>query len=565
MAAPPFDRFVRHAELSALVSAMAEERPDLLAVSSIGESYEGRDIWLLTVTNTATGPAAEKPALWVDANIHATELTGSVAALHLASRLVTGHGVDREVTRALDTRAFYIVPRLNPDGAELALGERPVELRSSTRPYPRTDQQDGLVEEDLDGDGRLLTMRIPDPDGPWKPLPSEPRLLVPRDPAEDGDGPYYRLLPEGRIQGYDGATIRLAPRLQGLDMNRNWPIDWRPEGDQPGAGPYPTSEPEIRAAVQAIVDRPNICAYIAYHTQSGVHLRPSSTKDDDSLPTADLRAYQVIGEAATARTGYPALSVFHGFRYDPKDVITGVADDWAYEHLGVFAWTTELWSPLRAAGIEDFDVLRWYDRHPVDDDLKLLAWNDEQLGGQGYVDWYPYDHPQLGPVELGGWWSAHCWRNPPPTMLEAEVAPHSEWAIWHALVSPLLRLRSLEATPIGDGGDSWRVRLVVANAGWLPTNVTARALERKAVRPLEAELLVPPGSGARVVGDARVERGQLVGRSEKTGSPVWGPADPTDDRATIDWVVTGPAGTVVQVEARHQRAGVVRGEVVLGS
>ena len=141
---PPFDRFLRHNELSEVVASLQEEHPELVERSSIGASFEGRDIWLLTITNRATGPASEKPALWVDANIHATELTGSVAALHLAHRLVTGHGSDPEVTRALDTRAFYIVPRLNPDGAELALLERPVELRSSTRPYPRVAQQDGL-------------------------------------------------------------------------------------------------------------------------------------------------------------------------------------------------------------------------------------------------------------------------------------------------------------------------------------------------------------------------------------------------------------------------------------
>lgn len=104
---------------------------------------------------------------------------------------------------------------------------------------------------------------------------------------------------------------------------------------------------------------------------------------------------------------------------------------------------------------------------------------------------------------------------------------------------------------------------MVANAGWLPTNVTARAVERKLVRGLEAELFLP--AGAEVVGDAKVERTQLTGRSVKMGAPVWGAADPTSDQATIDWVVTAPVGTVVRVEARHQRAGVVRGEVTLGA
>jgi hypothetical protein len=272
---PPFDRFVRYDELTRLLQGWAEEYPALYAIESIGRSYEGRDIWLATVTNTETGPAAEKPAFLVEANIHAIEVTGCTAALHLLDRLLTGYGSDPKVTRALDTRAFYVIPRLNPDGAELALADRPHFVRSSVRPYPRLDPQDGLHEEDLDGDGRILMMRIRDPNGAWKPHPEEPRLLVRREPDEANDeGEFYRVLWEGTIRNYDGVTIKVAPPVEGLDMNRNFPMEWAPEAEQHGAGPYPTSEPEIRAYVQAVVDRPNITGHVAYHTFSGVHLRP---------------------------------------------------------------------------------------------------------------------------------------------------------------------------------------------------------------------------------------------------------------------------------------------------
>ena len=124
------DRFLRHDELTTQLTALAAERPDLLAVESIGRSHEGRDIWLATVTAAETGPHEEKPAMWIDANIHATELTASVAALAVIDRLVAGHGADEVVTRALRTRTFYVVPRVNPDGAELALADRPRFLRS---------------------------------------------------------------------------------------------------------------------------------------------------------------------------------------------------------------------------------------------------------------------------------------------------------------------------------------------------------------------------------------------------------------------------------------------------
>ena len=64
-------------ELTEILQQMAADHPTLLELSVIGQSYEDREIWLCTVTNTETGPHDEKPAMWIDANIHATELTGS--------------------------------------------------------------------------------------------------------------------------------------------------------------------------------------------------------------------------------------------------------------------------------------------------------------------------------------------------------------------------------------------------------------------------------------------------------------------------------------------------------
>jgi murein tripeptide amidase MpaA len=129
-----FDRFHRYAELTDLLHALAREQPQFATIESIGKSHEGRDIWVLTLTNAATGPAAEKPAFWVDGNIHSTEVAASSASLYFVQTLLTQYGRDAEVTRALDTRAFYVCPRINPDGAEWALGDKPRWVRSSTRP-----------------------------------------------------------------------------------------------------------------------------------------------------------------------------------------------------------------------------------------------------------------------------------------------------------------------------------------------------------------------------------------------------------------------------------------------
>src|SRR5512141_2464267 len=164
-----FNRFYRYDELTRLLKAYAKEYPALLRLESIGKSHEGREVWLVTATNFKVGEDAEKPAFWVDGNIHASEVTASTAALYLIHSLVTRYKKDPKTTRALDTRVFYIVPRVNPDGAEWALADRPKLIRSSTRPYPYADDPlDGLVfGEDLDGDGRVLQMRIEDASGAW--------------------------------------------------------------------------------------------------------------------------------------------------------------------------------------------------------------------------------------------------------------------------------------------------------------------------------------------------------------------------------------------------------------
>lgn len=415
-----FDTYYRYEELTRVLQGYAEEHPQLVRLESIGKSYEGRDIWLVSVTHFATGEDKHKPALWVDGNIHASEVAPSTACLYLINRLITAYGSDADITRCLDTRAFYICPRVNPDGAELALADKPKIIRSSTRPYPYDEEPiGGLVTEDMDGDGRMLTMRIPDPNGAWKTCPQEPRLLVRRDPAETG-GQYFRLLPEGHVENYDGALVQIQPKKERLDLNRNFPTGWRQEYEQQGAGPYPTSEPEVRAMTNFIARHSNITGGVAFHTYSGVLLRPYDDRNDDVFPAEDLWTYKKIGEKGTQITNYPAISIYHDFRYHPNKVITGGFDTWLYDHMGMFAWTVEIWSPQRQAGIKDYKYIDWFREHPLEDDLTMLKWSDEALGGKGYVNWYPFDHPQLGRIELGGWNLQYAFRNPPPEFLEKE-------------------------------------------------------------------------------------------------------------------------------------------------
>lgn len=565
-----FNRYYKFAELTQLLKDFEKEYPHLVSLESIGQSHEGKEIWLVTVTDSSTGPAHEKPAFWCDGNIHASEVSASTAVLYLLNKLCTGFEKDEKVTDALRSRAFYLVPRLGPDGAEWALEDVPRIVRSGTRHYPYYEEDlEGLERVDIDGNGRILSIRLKDPNGPYKISEEEPRLMKRREPGEMG-GDYYRLMPEGLFHNFDGLTMRSRRMPQGLDFNRNFPSAWRPENEQHGAGPFPASEPEIRAAVDAICQRPNICGAITFHTFSGVHLRPPSRMPDDDIPAEDLWTYKDFGTKGTELTGYPAISNFHEFKYHPKEVITGVFDDWMYEHRGVFAWTTEIWSPQRQSGITDYKYIDWFRDHPFEHDIQMLNWADEKMPGEAYFEWKKFDHPQLGEVEIGGWDPHYAFRNPPPQFLEAEIAPHSDWAIWQAMASPKLEPHASIVEPAGDG--AWRIRVSFQNTGYLPTNVSKMAANKKLCRGVIGEICplgeeVTSGAGTMspdwlVSGAQRQDAGQLTGWNHVSASGFGWQMNETSDLAVFEWVVSAP-GTY-QIVAKHERAGVARDEVTVG-
>ncbi len=556
-----FNTYYTYSQLTERLAWLAAQHPGIMQVTALGKSHEGREIPLVVLTNRETGPDTEKPAFWIDANIHATEVTASMAALYFVKKLVEGYGRDPKITRVLDEQTIYVVPRLNPDGAEWALAEQPRYIRSGTRPYPFEDKQDGLYAEDIDGDGRILQMRIPDPTGDWKISERDPRLMIKRSLDEE-DGAYYRLFSEGLIENYDGHIIQVAPALQGLDFNRNFPAEWRPEGEQRGAGDFPGSEPEIRAVLEFMTAHPNIYGAITYHTYSRAILRPYATKDDKQMDTDDLWVFEAIGGRGTEITGYPCVSVYHDFRYHPKEVITGGFDDWLYEHKGIYAYTVELWDLPTAAGIEakskEKKFIEWARKHPVADDYKILEFVNQHADDK-LVSWYSFDHPQLGKVELGGWNSFTTWRNPPPALLEQEIAPQADFALAFAALAPRIAWRTVELTPLGDG--VYHLLAVVENRGFLSTNGSTQAVKVKAVRPVRLELTLPAGAVLKS-GKLKSEIGHLEGRSNKLDVAYYG-VSPTDNRGKAEWLIHAPAGGELTISALAERGGTIRRQVLL--
>jgi murein tripeptide amidase MpaA len=543
-----FDRYYDIVELDDVLHRLASEHQGLSRVSSIGKSYEERDIWLMTLTDESTGADTEKPAFWMDGNMHASEVAGSMAALEMIHRLLEGYGTNQLITRLLKEMAFYVVPRCNPDGASLLFATPPRDIRSGTRPYPFAKPDDGLYEEDVDGDGRILTMRVEDPTGSWKVSDEDPRLMVPRAPFEEG-GTYYRLYPEGRIRNFDGHVVRRARPLQGLDFNRNFPAGWAPEPVQHGAGPYPLSEAETRALAEFISSHRNINGAISYHTAGGVFFRPSSLRPDDDLPTHDVEVYKLLDEQTRTLTGYKAVSTWHEFSKSGRNVLHGGYLDWLYEEMGIFSFSPELWDYAGRAGVEikdaDGALQGWHYKHPVEDDLKVIQWLDREFGGRHLVPWRPFDHPELGKVEIGGVDGQFVFYNPPPEKLLDEISRTNAFCLLQASLSPVLAIRHFGAETIGAGVH--RITLVAENTGFLPSYGSAQAKARGVVRPVRAEL-----EGGEILGSAEIELGHMEGRSNKLRRQH---SSETDNRARCEWLVRASPGQKLAVHVRSERAG----------
>src|SRR6478609_1291131 len=80
-----WNRYYDHAGLGDICKKIAAAYPDLAKFESIGKSYEGRDLWCLTITDFKKGgDASHKPGMYIDGNIHSNEIQGAEFALYTA-------------------------------------------------------------------------------------------------------------------------------------------------------------------------------------------------------------------------------------------------------------------------------------------------------------------------------------------------------------------------------------------------------------------------------------------------------------------------------------------------
>lgn len=534
---PDWNRYYSNNETNIIMQHYARKYPDLTNLYSIGKSFKGVDLMVMEVTNFRIKPADQKPGFYVDGNIHSGELTGSAVTLYMMGYLLDRYGEDTEVTLLLDTRTFYLRPKFNPDGADLAL-LKDVSLRSTV--HPVDNDNDGRADEDpaedLNGDGFITQMRFPDPEGGSIISSDDSRIMVRRS-RNITEGSFYRVVSEGIDNDKDGRLNEDG--IGGLDMNRNFPRNWEPEYLQPGAGSFPLSEPETYATVKFINEHPNITGIVHNHTSGGFVFRLPSACDPALFDPADIELIVNFGEKYTETTGRPVRpSSTHPTRHRYGTLIS-----WAYWDRGIVGWVPEYWPGITADYNSDGNT----------DELERLRFNDEELGGKYFVDWEPYEHPEFGRVEIGGWRRKYVSQNPPPELLEEECALQMPWILWLAGQSPLLEMTEPEVTLLGD--NQYRVEVKVTNTGYLPTNLTERGIEASVVNPVTATIEL---EGCELVeGSHRINLGHLAGSYSAT----------EEDRSTTMtayWTVKiNGAGARIRITGSSEKGGTVSSEIIL--
>ena len=521
-----YDTFYLYDEMAAFLREAARQT-DLVRLHTLTETPEGREVFLAEVTDFGTGASEDKPAYWLQAAVHAQESAGTTAALHALRELIT-----RPDCRALLERvAFYIVPRVNPDGMEYALTRRAL-IRSRLTPENR---KNGLIPQDMDGDGRILQMRWLDPAGSFKEDPLDPRLMVPREPGDTG--PFYRVESEGAIPGYDGTAI--VPGVRGHDFNRNMPANWQPSEV---SGDFPLCHPETRAVAAFQIAHPNIFAGVDFHCGTNAILRPSS-RPDSEVNEADMELILRVGAVAEKLTGFPLMNARdYKEAWRAPSVLRGNSNDWCYFKLGISHYVIELGNGFNTAGVAAREYLDAPAHEKATTLMRRVLKSHDDAGRTIFAPWKAFDHPQLGPVEIGGLLNGQAYYMIPDAM--KNVIPNTTaFVLRHAALHPELLVANARAERVAD--DVVRVRATVANTGGLDTRGMVAGGSPDVRKPVRVELDMPEGAECL----SRSPRYDLPGLTACGGCEY------------LEWFVKAPADATLAVTARHPRAGVARCEL----
>ncbi|MFY9609188.1 MAG: M14 family metallopeptidase [Blastocatellia bacterium] len=270
--------------------ALADSHPDLAQYVKLGTSFEGREIFALKITRGAAIDDPSKPDVLITGCHHAREWISVESPVYFANQLITGYTANDHVKHLVDNLQIWVVPIVNPDGLTFSQGS----------------------------------------------------------PNDSFD--IARLWRKNRRPFTFGNCLSTV----GVDLNRNYPFQWRLEEDNPctdycvagnqcinddiGAsdnpvseiyrGPASASEPEVKA-IRSLMDDPNrrFRAQLDYHNYSQVILYPWGYQQHETPDASTLsRLAQRMSDDMRAVTN----TIYHPEQAIDLYATTGTSTDHAY-------------------------------------------------------------------------------------------------------------------------------------------------------------------------------------------------------------------------------------------
>ena len=512
-----------------IMKKIAKAYPKLARLESIGKSYEDRSIYMLTISDFNTGNPDEKPAMYIDGNIHSNEIQGAEFSLYTAWYLTEMFNDLEFINQLLKDKTFYIVPTINPDARDNYMKEPNTPHSPRSGMLVLDNDGDGEAGEDgfddLNGDNHITYMIRKSPTGRFIKDPQDERRLI-RVAAEE-QGVYEMLGFEGIDKDGDGEVNEDG--IGYYDPNRDWGWKWQPDYVQRGAYKYPFSLPENRAVADFVMKHPNIAGAQSYHNYGGMILRgPGAEEDVDTYNKEDVRIYDAIAKKGEEMIpGYRYLTVY-------KDLysVFGGELDWFYGGRGIYTYTNELM-------VSYLYFHKNEGRANQEEELKV----DKYLTfGDAFVDWKEYSHPQYGSIEVGGF-KKNFGRAHPGFLLEQDAHRNMAFTIYHAYQTPKLSITDVEEKNLGNGLKE--VTATLYNERLMPTH-SGQDLKFKIERPDLVSI-----TNANVVAGMIVEDDDFNKVKEQVHSPetIKVPNIPGMDTVKVRWIISGSRNYKINIDS----------------
>jgi Zinc carboxypeptidase len=611
-APPPIE--IDGIQLEALLRDLVQRHPDRAVLSEYGRSTGGRPLWRLEVRGEEAAPDA--PSILLVAALDGWRCFETRVALHLAESVLSAAPPEQPsdaanieaaaVDSPLRSCRLVIVPRADPDGAEVRLAGLPREARpippgSWARDGDRDGQDVELGPQDLDGDGLIAWMRFVHRDGRLLVDEAEPRLL--RAPKfESGESGRWRQEAESR--DVDGDQRWGEDPAAQVQLGSQFPPGW-PEHTA-AAGPWPGYLTEARALMDLVLalEQEQLWGALVLDSYDTL-VEPSEASADGRLPTPGFLA----GDLPWAKEISRRFQELSDIKARPRGDSTGRFERWLYEQRGLYtlAWrsfdlqeadpkaeeakaadagvaadgaeapgevvvtapeqapaaekataagaaptpppapadATQATRPRRGRASNSAPTGATAGATPeFERERRQLAWIDSQPDeAWRFQTWKAFEHPDLGPVELGGW---H-----PLARLDPPAADQTRWleasvGLLEDLCrsAPRVEFGALTAKALGNG--LYELEVELQDTGRAPF-VSAAAQRARTQRPGWLTFELPTDSTLLV--------GEKVQRFERLEGP--------DQSSRHKLLISAAAGSTIRVRFSTHNAGSSSSEVTL--